>query len=169
MALSQALLPEFDQEMSNTRKTLERIPEEKFEWKPHEKSFAMGALATHVATLPTWTTTIIDTESMDIRPDGAPPPKAEPVKSREELLAKFDGSIAAARASLAGASDQDLVKPWSLLAAGKTVFTIPRIAAIRSFVMNHNVHHRAQLGVYLRLNDIPVPSIYGPSADEGAF
>ena len=169
MALSQALLPEFDHEMSNTRKTLERIPEEKFEWKPHEKSFAMGALATHVATLPTWTTTIIDTESMDIRPDGAPPPKAEPVKSLEELLAKFDKSIAAARASLAGASDQDLVKPWSLLAAGKPVFTIPRIAAIRSFVMNHNVHHRAQLGVYLRLNDIPVPSIYGPSADEGSF
>jgi uncharacterized damage-inducible protein DinB len=169
MALGQSLLPEFDHEMSNTRKTLERVPEEKFDWKPHEKSFAMGPLATHLATLPTWATTIIETESLDLQPEGAPPPKAEPVKSREELLTRFDRNVAAARASLDGASDEDLFKPWTLLSNAKTILTLPRIAAIRGFVMNHNVHHRAQLGVYLRLNDIPVPSIYGPSADEGSF
>jgi uncharacterized damage-inducible protein DinB len=169
MALSEALLPEFDHEMANTRKTLERVPDDKFDWKPHQKSFAMGALATHLATLPSWTVITIQKDSIDIAPEGAPPLKADPCKTREELLARFDGNIAAARAAIAGASDQELLKPWTLISGGKTIFTLPRIAALRSFVMNHNVHHRAQLGVYLRLNDIPVPSIYGPSADEGAF
>ncbi|HXU08092.1 MAG TPA: DinB family protein [Blastocatellia bacterium] len=169
MSISQSLLPEFDQEMANTRKTLERVPTDKFDWKPHQKSFAMGALATHLATLPSWAAITIEKDSIDIAPQGEPPPKAEPCNSTEELLARFDGHIATARAAIAGASDEDLLKPWTLIAGGKTIFTLPRIAALRSFVMNHNVHHRAQLGVYLRLNDIAVPSIYGPSADEGAF
>jgi uncharacterized damage-inducible protein DinB len=169
MALSEALLPEFDHEMGNTRKTLERVPEDKFGWKPHEKSFSMGHLATHLATLPSWTAITIEKDVIDIAPEGEPPSKAEPAKSRAELLETFDRNVAAARAALAGASDEALLKPWTLLSSGKTIFTLPRIAALRSFVMNHNVHHRAQLGVYLRLNDVPVPSIYGPSADEGAF
>jgi len=169
MALSEALLPEFDHEMANTRKTLERVPEDKFNWKPHQKSFAMGHLATHLATIPSWAPMTIAKESIDIAPEGEPPPKAEPAKSRAELLERFDHNVAAARAALAAASDEILLKPWTLLSGGKTIFTLPRIAAIRSFVMNHNVHHRAQLGVYLRLNDMPVPSIYGPSADEGSF
>jgi uncharacterized damage-inducible protein DinB len=169
MPLNQALLPEFDQEMANTRKTLERVPEDKFAWKPHEKSFAMGALATHLATLPSWAAITIQQDSIDIAPVGAEPPKAEPCNSREELLSKFDGHVASARAAIAGASDADLLATWTLLKGGQEVFSLPRVAALRSFVMNHNVHHRAQLGVYLRLNDVPVPSIYGPSADEGSF
>lgn len=169
MALNQALLPEFDVEMANTRKTLERVPEGKFDWKPHEKSFSMVSLATHLATLPSWAAITIQQESIDIAPIGEPPLKNEPASSVEDLLGKFDHNVASARAAIAGASDEDLLKTWTLLAGGKTIFALPRIAALRSFVMNHNIHHRAQLGVYLRLNDIPVPSIYGPSADEGAF
>jgi uncharacterized damage-inducible protein DinB len=169
MPLNQALLPEFDHEMANTRTTLERVPEDKFAWKPHEKSFAMGALATHLATLPSWAAITIEKDSIDIAPVGEPPLKNEPVNSVEELLGRFDSNVAAARAAIAGASDEDLLKTWTLLSGGKTIFALPRIAALRSFVMNHNIHHRAQLGVYLRLNDVPVPSIYGPSADEGSF
>jgi len=169
MPLNQALLPEFDHEMENTRKTLERVPEDKFAWKPHEKSFSMVALATHLATLPSWGALTIQRDSIDVAPEGEPPPKSEPAKSVEDLLEKFDRNVAAARAALAGATDEDLLKTWTLLKGGKTIFSLPRVAALRSFVMNHNVHHRAQLGVYLRLNDVPVPSIYGPSADEGSF
>jgi len=169
MALNQALLPEFDHEMANTRKTLERVPEDKFDWKPHPKSFAMGPLATHLATLPSWAAITIQQDSIDIAPEGEPPLRNEPVHSVEELLQRFDSNVAAARAAIAGASDEDLFKTWTLLSGGKTIFALPRIAALRSFVMSHNIHHRAQLGVYLRLNDVAVPSIYGPSADEGAF
>jgi uncharacterized damage-inducible protein DinB len=169
MPLNQALLPEFDHEMENTRKTLERVPEDKFAWKPHEKSFSMVALATHLATLPSWGALTIQRDSIDVAPEGEPPPKGEPAKSVEDLLEKFDRNVASARAALAGATDEDLLKTWTLLKGGKTIFSLPRVAALRSFVMNHNVHHRAQLGVYLRLNDVPVPSIYGPSADEGSF
>ncbi len=167
MTIKDALLPEFDQEMANTRKTLERVPEDKFAWKPHPKSFSMIALATHIATMTGWTVDTMTKESFDISPPGAPPYKEELATSRAQLLEKFDKSVTGARAALAGASDADFFKNWSLMAGGHTLFTMPRIACIRTFVMNHVIHHRAQLGVYLRLNDIPVPSIYGPSADEG--
>jgi uncharacterized damage-inducible protein DinB len=169
MALNEALLPEFDMEMKNTRKTLERIPEEKFGWKPHEKSSAMGGLATHIANLPSWIVSIIGRDSLDLAPGGAPLPPAPEAKSRQDLLATFDKNVAAARAALAGASDAQLIKPWSLMHNGKTNFTLPKVAVLRSFVMNHSIHHRAQLTVYLRLNDLPVPALYGPSADEGMF
>jgi len=169
MGLSDALLPEFDQEMQNTRKTLERVPEDKFGWKPHEKSWAMGGLATHIANLPSWIVLAINQDSLDLAPGGVPTPPLQPVKSRQELLAMFDKNIAAARAAIAGASDAHLMKPWSLLRNGQTLMTVPKIAVLRSFVMNHGIHHRAQLGVYLRLNDVLVPAIYGPSADEGMF
>jgi uncharacterized damage-inducible protein DinB len=161
-----ALLPEFDQEMANTRKTLERCPEDKYGWKPHPKSFSMGSLATHIANMTGWTTDVIEKDSFDIAPVGAPPYKEDPAASREELLAKFDESVTAARAALAGASDEHFAQTWSLLAGGQTLFSMPRIVCIRSFVMNHCIHHRAQLTVYLRLNDVPVPALYGPSADE---
>jgi uncharacterized damage-inducible protein DinB len=167
--LSAALLPEFDQEMANTRKTLERVPEDKFSWKPHEKSGTMGWLAAHLAHLPSWPVMTIQQDSLDISPQGAAPQPPPPPKSRQELLATFDKSVAEGRKAIASASDADLMKPWSLLHQGKTVFTMPRVAVLRAFVMNHLIHHRAQLGVYLRLNNIPVPAIYGPSADEGAF
>ena len=169
MPLNQALLPEFDMEMANTRKTLERVPEAKFGWKPHEKSFSMLALATHLATLPSWGAITIQRDSIDIAPEGEPPPTNEPAKSVEDLLHRFDENVATTRAALAAASDEDLFKTWTLFKGGKEIFSLPRVAALRSFVMNHNIHHRAQLGVYLRLNDVAVPSIYGPSADEGSF
>ncbi len=167
MAISQALLPEFDAEMANTRKTLERVPTDKFGWKPHQKSFAMGALATHIATMTGWAKDAIEKDSFDISPVGGQPQQPPKAETTAELVALFDKGAASARAALAGASDEHLMKPWSLLSGGKTIMTMPRLAVVRNFVMNHTIHHRAQLGVYLRLNDIAVPSIYGPSADEG--
>ncbi len=164
--IREALLPEFDQEMAGTRKVLERCPEDKYGWKPHPKSFSMGSLATHIANNPSWGADVISKDSFDVAPVGAPPYKEDPAATRAELLAKFDANAAAMRAALAGASDEDLMKEWSLLAGGKVLFTMPRIVCLRSFVMNHGVHHRAQLTVYLRMNDVPVPALYGPSADE---
>ena len=169
MGLSESLLPEFDNEMANTRKTLERVPNHKSDWKPHEKSMAMGGLATHLSNIPTWAVYTIDQDSLDLAPGGKPLPPAEMAKSQAELLATFDANAAKARAAIAGASDADLFKPWSLMSNGTTILTMPKIVVLRNFVMNHLIHHRAQLGVYLRLNDIPVPSIYGPSADESPF
>ena len=162
-----ALLPEFDQEMANTRKTLERVPEAKFAWKPHPKSYSMISLATHIANMTGWAVDTMTKDSFDIAPPGAPPYKEEPAATSAALLEKFDKSTAAARTALAAASDADFQNNWSLMAGGNTLFTMPRIACIRTFVMNHVIHHRAQLGVYLRMNDIPVPAVYGPSADEG--
>lgn len=169
MGLSEALVPEFDHEMANTRKTLERIPQETLDWKPHKKSMAMGDLAAHLAQIPGWAVEAINTDSLDVAPPGAPPQQMPRPKSWKEVLETFDKNVAAARAAIGGASDAHLLEPWSLLAGGKTVFTMPRIAVLRSFIMSHSIHHRAQLGVYLRLNDVPVPAIYGPSADEGGM
>jgi len=169
MKLSEMILPEFDLEMANTRKSLERVPEDKFEWKPHEKSTSLGGLATHLATIPSWTKNTFEQDELDLAPTGAPPVRLEPAKSRAALLAAFDKNVADARTALEKASDEDWQGKWSLLHGGKAIFTMPRTAVIRGFVMNHLIHHRAQLGVYLRLLDVPVPSIYGPSADEGGF
>jgi uncharacterized damage-inducible protein DinB len=169
MAIKDGLLPEFDQEMANTRKTLERVPEDKLDWKPHMKSAAMGGLATHLSNLPTWANHAIEEDSLDLAPEGKPMPQTPVVKSQAELLEVFDSNVAKARAAIASVSDEELFKPWTLENNGKKILTLPKIAVLRGFVMNHNIHHRAQLGVYLRLNDIPVPSIYGPSADESPF
>ena len=168
MAISNSLLPEFDQEMTNTRKTLERLPDDKFDWKPHEKSSPMGGLASHLANLPGWASLTVASDSFDVAPGGEPV-KFPPLPSVNAVLETFDKNVAAARAAIAGASDEELFKPWTLLSNGKTVMTLPRVAVLRGFVMNHLIHHRAQLGVYLRLNNLSVPSIYGPSADEGTM
>ena len=167
MSISEALLPEFDQEMANTRRTLERIPEDKFDWKPHEKSMPLGDLAVHLATMVGWTAETLKQDSLDIAPVGGPAYEQPKASSRGEIVEMFDKGVATARAAIEGASDEELAKPWTLLSGGKEILTMPKIAVIRSFVMSHSIHHRAQLGVYLRLNDIPVPAIYGPSADEG--
>jgi len=169
MKLSEMLLPEFNHEMANTRKTLERVPEEKFGWKPHEKSTSLGGLATHLANIPSWTKNTFEHDELDIAPPGAPPFRLEEAKSRADLLEAFDKNVTSARAALEKASDESWQGSWSLLHGGNKIFTLPRAAVMRGFVMNHLIHHRAQLGVYLRLLDVPVPSIYGPSADEGGF
>jgi uncharacterized damage-inducible protein DinB len=166
MALNAALLPEFDQEMAKTRKSLERVPDDKFDWKPHTKSMTVRKLALHVAQFPSWVTETLEKTSLDVAPAGAPAFKPPEVNSHKELLEIFDRDLAKARQNLQAASDAQLMETWTLLAGGKTIFALPRIAVLRSMVMNHMIHHRAQLGVYLRLNDIPVPALYGPSADE---
>jgi uncharacterized damage-inducible protein DinB len=164
MSIAQSMLAEFDQEMAGTRKTLERVPDGNMTYRPHPKSFPMGTLAYHVADLPNWATVTITQDELEIA--GQPGyPKPEDVKQRD-LLEKFDKHVAEARAVIAGASDETMMKPWSLLTHGHRAFTMPKIVVLRSMVMNHLIHHRAQLGVYLRMNDIAVPGLYGPSADE---
>jgi len=165
MAIGQSMLPEFDHEMANTRKTLARVPDDKFGWKPHDKSFPMGSLATHLANLPGWTNVTIDMEEFDMSPNGEPL-KAPECHSTKEVLETFDTNVAKAREAISSVNDDTLFGLWTLLADGNKVLSLPRVAVLRSFMMNHIIHHRAQLGVYLRLNDIAVPSIYGPSADE---
>lgn len=169
MRLSDALLQEFDQEAGITRKFLERVPEDKFSWKPHEKSMALGRLTSHLAEIPTWAVSTLEQDSLDLAPPGAPPYKPRIAASRKEALDMFDKNAAAARASIAAAKDEGWNQPWSLLMGGQTILTQSRIAVMRSFVMNHTVHHRAQLGVYLRLNNVAVPATYGPSADDSGM
>jgi uncharacterized damage-inducible protein DinB len=168
MAIRDALLPEFEMEMANTRKTLERVPDDKLSWKPHPKSGAMGWLASHLADLAGWATMAIQQDSVDIEPKGVPMQPPPPPKTSKEILEKFDNNVKQARAAIASVSDAELMKQWALLKNGKVLMAMPKAACLRGFVMNHLIHHRAQLGVYLRLNDVPVPSIYGPSADERA-
>jgi uncharacterized damage-inducible protein DinB len=167
MAIRDALLPEFDQEMATTRKMLERVPEDKPTWKPHEKSMPMGRLAAHIAELPGWAATSLTMDSFDFAPPGAPPMQPAQMTSRAQLLELFDKSAATARAAIAAAADEEYAKPWSLKRGGHVLFTLPKGAVLRSFALSHVIHHRAQLGVYLRLNNIALPSTYGPSADEG--
>lgn len=169
MSLAQSLLPEFDQEMAGTRKTLERIPEDKFEWRPHPKSFTMISLGTHIANMLTWGTTTLKEDSFDVAPKGGEQYKEDPAKSVKDLLEKFDRGVADFRAALASSSDDDMMKTWSLLQGGNVLFSMPRIATLRGMILNHLIHHRAQLSVYLRMNDVPVPSLYGPTADENPF
>ncbi len=169
MALRDALLPEFDHEMSTTRKTLERVPEDKVDWKPHNSSMAMGRLAGHIAEMTGFVTATFQGDSFDFHAPGAPPPVPAVMKSRQQLLELFDKNAADARAAIAKASDEDLHKTWTLLNGGKTFFSMPRIQVLRSMILNHIIHHRGQLSVYLRMNQVPVPSIYGPSGDEGAM
>lgn len=166
MSQSQAILPEFDLEMANTRKVLERIPDDKLNWRAHEKSNTIGWVGMHLAEIPTWADLTLNHDSLDVAPPGGEPYRTAAPQSRQEILARFDKNVAAARAAIAAAPDEQFMKPWSLLKGGETIFTLPRGAVLRSFVLNHAIHHRAHLCVYLRLNGIPVPALYGPSADE---
>jgi uncharacterized damage-inducible protein DinB len=166
MKISDTLVPEFDHEMAGTRKSLERIPEDKFGWKPHDKSMTIGELASHLANIPGWMDITVKQDTFDVAPEGGEGFKTPQATSVKELLEMFDQNVTSARATLAEASNETLMGMWTFLNAGQTVFVMPKVAVVRSFILNHNVHHRAQLGVYLRLNDVAVPSIYGPSADE---
>jgi uncharacterized damage-inducible protein DinB len=163
MSIAQSLLPEFDHEMANTRKTLERVAENKLDYKPDPKSMSLGVLASHVAEMVGWLPSMMQGPELDIPPDFKP----FLATSRKELLDTFDKNVAGSRAALAAAGDQALMQEWSLKFGGNAMFSMPRIAVYRSMIMNHVIHHRAQLTVYFRLNGIPVPGLYGPSADEG--
>ena len=167
MSIAQALLPEFDQEMSNTRRCLERIPTDKLDWKAHEKSWDLRSMATHLCNLPRWIAMTLSEPSFDLQPAGQDATREEPADSVEGALEKFDSNVAAARDAIAKASDEEMMAAWTLLKGGQVLFTMPRIAVIRSTIMNHMIHHRGQLTVYLRLNDVPLPALYGPTADEG--
>ncbi len=161
MSIAKMLLPEFDTEMANTRKTLERVPAEKWDWKPHPKSGTLGWLAGHVATLPGFTTTTVKTPALEIA--GSDFPK---VSKHSELLSTFEAKSSEARAALAATTDEQMHETWTLTWNGSVIFSMPRYEVLRVSCFNHLVHHRAQLTMYLRALDVPVPALYGPSADE---
>jgi uncharacterized damage-inducible protein DinB len=166
MSIADTLVPEFDREMAITRRTLDRVPDARFAWKPHAKSTTIGGLATHLANLPNWARYTLAADTFDMAPPGQEPLRIPEAASTADVLDAFDSNVAAARAALAVASDEHMRATWTLLKAGEVVLAMPRAASIRSFVLNHMIHHRGQLSVYLRLVDVAVPSIYGPSADE---
>jgi uncharacterized damage-inducible protein DinB len=166
MTFAETNLPEFDQEMASTRKVLERVPEDKLDWRPHSKSNTIGWNANHLVELPGWASSVLTTPQFDFAPVDGPRYQSPQLRTRRELLDVFDRNVAAARKAITAVKDDEMNKTWSLLGGGKPVFTMPRSAVIRSFVLNHMIHHRAILCVYLRLNDVPVPGMYGPSGDE---
>jgi uncharacterized damage-inducible protein DinB len=161
-SLKQVALGDLEPELQNTRTLLERVPDDNLDWKPHPRSMALGSLALHVATLPFWIEHTVETDHIDllVMPRNAPP------ASRQEILDAFDQRVAAMRATLDGAGDADLLQPWELRMGEKVLQRMPKMAVIRGMGINHFIHHRAQLGVYLRMLDIPLPPLYGPSADE---
>lgn len=165
MAIKDSLLPEWDHELATTRRLLERVPEAEFSWKPHERSMSLGQLAGHLANLPFWCSAVLAAPFFDLSA-GDKETRLDAPASRQALLEEFDRKVIAARAGLANVADAEMLAPWSLKQGEHVIFTLPRVAAIRSFVMNHLIHHRGQLSVYLRLKNVPVPAIYGPSADE---
>lgn len=163
MSIAESLLPEYDLEMGNTRVMLERWPEDKADWTPDPKSMSMGRLACHIADMPGWGAITMTTDELNLTPQMS----GLKTSSRADILAAFDKNVAEARAAIAGASDADFLKHWSLKFNGTVMFSMPRLAVLRSMMMNHVIHHRAQLTVYYRLNGISIPALYGPSADEG--
>jgi uncharacterized damage-inducible protein DinB len=162
MTISQMLLPEFDQEMANTRKLLANLPEDKLDYQPHAKSVKLGRLAGHVAEMPGWIATTATSDKLEIPPDWKP----TVATSKAQLLSMFDNNVAKGREGLVSMSDAEFGKNWSLIFGGHVAFTMPKFNVVRNVVLNHIIHHRAQLGVYYRLNDVPVPGMYGPSADD---
>ena len=167
MSIAEALLPEFDHETSTTRNLLKIVPFEHKDWKPHVKSMSMLQLATHVAQVPSWTAPTLEEPELDVGPNSPNAKKYAPplINNSEELLAYFDENVRKARQSLQAASDSTFREMWSLKSGDHTVFSFPKAAVMRSFVMNHLIHHRGQLSVYLRLKDVKLPEIYGPTAD----
>ncbi|MBI1246324.1 DUF664 domain-containing protein [bacterium] len=169
MGISQIAFCDFEMELANTRKTLERVPVDKWDWKLHEKSNTIGWVATHLAEIPKWATTTWTTDELDINPPGGEGYKPPSISNLEELLALFDKHAAEAKEAMATVQEEDLEKPWTLKNAGESLFTMSKSMVMRMFVINHLVHHRAILTVYFRMNDVPVPALYGPSGDEQTF
>ena len=169
MPYKDTILPEFDMEMDNTRRTLERVPDGKFSWQPHPKSGTLGWMAGHVANLPIWAAMTMKQDSLNLAPSSGSAPTMPKPSNRKELLEVFDKNRADARAALASADDAAYAKPWALLMGEQELFREPRAAVLRRMVLNHLIHHRGQLTMYLRLLDVPVPGLYGPSADDQTF
>ncbi|MGE0354981.1 MAG: DinB family protein [Gemmatimonadales bacterium] len=169
MTIAASLLPEFDHEMASSRRVLERVPEAQAGWKPHNKSYSLGDLAAHVAQLPLWISVMLGQPELDLASPEAQDGMERRFTTTADLLARFDRTIAEARTALARASDADMMAPWTLRNGRAPIFTLPRVGVLRSFVMNHLIHHRGQLTVYLRLRDVPLPGMYGPTADEAGF
>jgi len=167
MSIAQSLLPEFDQEMATTRRLLERVPEDRADWKPHPKSTALGTLAAHIANLAGFGRQIVDQSEVDMQSPGSRP--ASVFEGREALLTRFDANVRATREALARLDDAALQQRWTLRRGDQVIFALPRTAVLRTMMFSHIVHHRGQLSVYLRLNDVPVPPVYGPTADENPF
>jgi uncharacterized damage-inducible protein DinB len=166
MSIAESILPEYDHETASTRLLLERVPDARAGWKPHDRSRSLGELAMHIATIPRWTPVTLRQSEFDTNPPNGQAYLPPPFESRAHSLATYDEAVAAARALLVATSDAEFMLPWTLKNAGHVMFTLPRAAVFRTFVLNHSVHHRGQLTVYLRLCDVPLPNIYGPTADD---
>jgi uncharacterized damage-inducible protein DinB len=164
-SVKQIALADLEQELATTRRVLERVPDEQLEWKPHARSWSLGTLATHLATLPTYGMAILGHDELD----AATLPPNTVAASRDELLRRFDDNTAGLRALVETTDDAALARTWTFRRGEQVIFQQSRTALLRTLVVSHMVHHRAQLGVYLRLLDMPVPSVYGPSADESPF
>ncbi len=165
MALIDVLLPEYDRETGTTRRLLERVPESAFDFAPHARSMPLGQLSAHVAELPQWISIIMSRDSCDLT-ELEPAPPAVAVS---HILTRYDANVSEARSLLVGTIDGTLSAPWTLKRGTRPIFTMPRVSMLRYFAFNHLVHHRGQLSVYLRMQDVSIPAIYGPSADEGSF
>jgi uncharacterized damage-inducible protein DinB len=165
MPIAQSMLPEFDHEMQVTRRMLAVVPEADADWRPHPKSTTLGDLAVHISRLVSWGQSIFQVTELDLGAPGGGASAKPRFSTTGELLETFDRNVAAARAALAAAPDSDMAVTWTLKSGSHTVFSLPRTAVLRGFLLNHIIHHRGQLSVYLRLRDVPLPSVYGPTAD----
>ncbi len=166
MSISASILPEFDHEMASTRKVLECVTDDKLDWKANPKLNTIGWVANHLAEIPGWVEGTLTRDTWDIHPADGEPYQSPALGSQSEILALFDENVATARKQIESTADQEYGKEWSLLSGGEALITMPKIGVIRTWVLNHAIHHRAFLCAYLRLNDIPVPGMYGPSGDE---
>jgi uncharacterized damage-inducible protein DinB len=166
MALKDALLPEYDHEMGTTRRLLERVPDADLGWKPHDKSFSLGRLSSHIANIPHWIGLTCDVAVLDLATLGDDAREKDP-KSIAEVLTAFDANVKKGRQTIDAQTDAMMSGQWTLKQGDHEILTMPRVSVLRSFIMNHLIHHRGQLSVYLRLRNVPLPAIYGPTADEG--
>jgi uncharacterized damage-inducible protein DinB len=169
MKMTELFLADLEREAASTRRALERVPEGRNDWKPHEKSMQLGYLATLVATILGWIDTMVNQDQLDMAPKNAPKFRPQELKANRELLTALDESVAKARKALENTTDEHLLTTWKFVVGGHVASENPRHIMIRDAVFSHLAHHRGQLTVYLRLNGVAVPAIYGPSADEGRF
>jgi uncharacterized damage-inducible protein DinB len=167
MTLKELAIADFDREMETTRRFLERVPNDRLSWQPHDKSMTLGRLAMHIAEIPKQALGVINQDGYEFAPPGGPPPVRREATSSAEAVQELDANVTASREALSGVDDVTLQKPWTFKAFGQVRYTWPRVVTLRTRVLSHMIHHRAQLGVYLRLLGVALPPTpYGPSADE---